>query len=414
MSDTQTEINLLAAQEFAARIAANLPNGWAAPDALTSGNWNALLVAIGGEMNQIQQSLLYTLNATRLTTETSPELDLASVDFFGGSFPRPAGMSDSAFASAIIANLFKNAATRPAISAALLQLTGFTPRMMEPWSIFDTGVWDRTTYWDVDIPPYTGRWGTGSVSDFWSGFIETPAPAIPLLGPNIPILGFDTTAYWDHPGYFFADLESNQAQSVDGVVNKLRAFGVTAWVKIVNAPSSSQGAVLPSAPTGLIVSIVSATSLMVVWTAPATGTVPFNYTVNYRVTGTQTFQSGAASSVPSAVLSGLQPNTHYDIVVIARNAAGAGPQSAIAQGTTPKQAPAPATNLTATQVQATAVTLSWTAPASGTPPFTYTVLYRVAGTIPFNQFTVGLATAVTVIGLQPGTTYDFEVQSSTT
>jgi hypothetical protein len=64
-------------------------------------------------------------------------------------------------------------------------------------------------------------------------------------------------------------------------------------------------------------------------------------------------------------------------------------------------------------VQATAVTLLWSAPTVGTPPFSYVVQYRILGTIPWSTFTVGAGTiGVTVIGLLPATTYQFEVLST--
>lgn len=404
-----TVITTLTDVQFQQRLAALLPPGWAGEDAVQTGLMGALLRSLGGGLSFLTGEIQYTQLATRLTTETAPELDLASQDFFGDALPRPAGMSDANFASLIISNLFKTAATRPAIAAALERLTGQVPRMLEPWNIFDTGTWDRTSYWDADTVTTPARWGDGS--QLYQGYIETPVPAIPLLGVNNPILGWDSPAFWDVAGYFFADLASNIGENAYSLVNRLKAEGTTVFLKIV-APAATGPVLAPGPPIGIIVSSLGPTSLMVVWTAPVIGTGPFTYQVQYRQTGTVNFFPGPQTIQTAAILSNLVANVEYDVRVVATNAAGSA-TSAIATGTTGTQAPSPATNLVATLVQATAVTLQWTAPATGTPPFTYTVQYRVSGTIPFSQFAVGAgATAVTVINLQPSTTYDFEVVTS--
>jgi hypothetical protein len=359
------------------------------------------------------QQLQYVLAATRLTTETAPELDLASVDFFGSALPRPSGMSDAVFAQLIIDSLFKSAATRPAIAAALQKLTGQAPRMLEPWNIFDTGVWGRTSYWNVDTLANPARWAPTGLQ--YQGFVETIPAAVPAIGPNNPIYCWGSGPlgpYWNVPGYFFATIAANPGRSVYDVINELKAEGTTVWVKLVGGAPPSGTIVAPGVPTTIVVGAITSSSIALSWTAPTVGTPPFSYLVQYRVTGTTAWQIGPLSSITSAVVGGLAARTAYDLTVTAQNSAGLA-TSVIVHGTTPAVPPGPATNLTATLVQATAVTLLWSAPTVGTPPFSYVVQYRILGTIPWSTFTVGAGTiGVTVIGLLPATTYQFEVLST--
>jgi hypothetical protein len=181
---------------------------------------------------------------------------------------------------------------------------------------------------------------------------------------------------------------------------------------LVGGAPPSGTIVAPGVPTTIVVGAITSSSIALSWTAPTVGTPPFSYLVQYRVTGTTAWQIGPLSSITSAVVGGLAARTAYDLTVTAQNSAGLA-TSVIVHGTTPAVPPGPATNLTATLVQATAVTLLWSAPTVGTPPFSYVVQYRILGTIPWSTFTVGAGTiGVTVIGLLPATTYQFEVLST--
>ena len=68
-----------------------------------------------------------------------------------------------------------------------------------------------------------------------------------------------------------------------------------------------------------------------------------------------------------------------------------------------------------TQASESEVRLSWQAPTSGGPPITYTVQYRVTAT-PANNWKTATNSitrpSLTVIGLIPGTPYDFQVSAS--
>lgn len=394
---------------FAARLAQLFPRGWASDDARQTGNVYSLLLTLGNQLQVTQEEVQYALAAQRLQTETFPELDDASLDFYGGTLPREPGQTDTDYADEIIANLFQPAATRTALFNALAALTGFAPRMLEPWNVYDTGSWRNLSYWNVDTVANPARWGNGGLR--YQGFIETAPPSIPAIGPNNPILAWGDSAYWNVPGYFFGIIAPVNENAINDLINRLRAYGTVVWVKLVSP--ASLGTV--SAP-GIVVSLTAIpagpTSINVAWLAP-TGTPPFTFQVIYRVTGTTTFTAGPAGTVSSVTLTGLAPNTSYDVEVIARNVTSfsQSPPVTAATGIIP---PSPALNVTATLVQATAITVTWSQPLTGTPPFSYSIAYWNAAT-PENVQTlfVGLnTTAVTILGLLPNTTYDIEVLSS--
>lgn len=406
-----TTIAPLTGSQFAARLARTFPNRWASDDAKQTGNVHSFLLTIGNELSDVLAEVIYTLDATRLQTETSPELDLASVDFFGqGALPRPAGMSDAAYAQLIINNLFKAAATRPAIFNALLNLTGAVPRLLEPWNVGDTGAWGvhGPSYWNADTVSNPSRWGNGSLR--YQGFVETPPPQIPAVGVNNPVLCWGDGAYWNHPGYFLGVIQPASLNGLYNTLNNIKALGTTIWVKIV-APSASAGTA-PSAATNLATSDITSSSVVLTWGPPTTGTTPFSYTATYQVSGTNQWLTGPTVQTTTTTISGLQANVTYQFEIITRNAAGTSTTAPV-NATTLDVPPSPVTNLTVSNIGPTAVTLTWGLPTSGTPPFAMQARYRVTGTQTWTPFgSAGNYTNITVTGLQPSTEYDFDVTAS--
>lgn len=140
----------------------------------------------------------------------------------------------------------------------------------------------------------------------------------------------------------------------------------------------------PNAPTGVALSgSTGPTSATIQWQAPSSGSAPFTYQV-YAASpsGSGSFsQIGPATTALSETLTGLVSGNSYDFYVLASNGAGSGTPSAVlsnvqtATGGVPPSAPQ---NLTAGAITTTSIAVSWTAPATGTPPLSYTVQYRLA------------------------------------
>jgi hypothetical protein len=172
----------------------------------------------------------------------------------------------------------------------------------------------------------------------------------------------------------------------------------------------------PAQVTGLTAGTVTAASVPLSWTAPGAGGAPSGYTVNVRVTG-QTAWTAATTSTTSAsyTVAGLNASTSYDFQVIATNAGGSGPASAVVTAITALAAPGAIATLAAGTVTTSAVPLSWTVPASGGAVTAYTVQCRLHGSTSWTTASsVVTATSYTVTGLSPGVTYDFQVYATNT
>ena len=121
------------------------------------------------------------------------------------------------------------------------------------------------------------------------------------------------------------DANNGASTAVDNTIN------VTIYVTDVTAPGQ------PARPT---VEAASATSLTVTWTAPASTGAPISgYNVEYRQTvGDEPFTRRTTSgSVLSLSISGLEPDTAYQVQVQARNAEGDSAWSPLGNGRTGSQ-----------------------------------------------------------------------------
>jgi hypothetical protein len=243
---TATVIPTITPAQFAQRLAALFPNGWASQDAKSGGVLYALLLALGTQLNAVLGQVQYADSAVYVGSETAPELDLAGLDFYGGSRPRPPGANDAAYAALILSGLFQPAATRIAIFNAIQRLTGYPPRMIEPWNPNDTGAWDTNgvSFWDVDNAQSPFLW-TGEEAA--TAFIKT-APPVSTSNPNAnQLFAWDAGAYWDVQTSAFYDTVFNPIVSIYQLINNIRAIGVSVGVRIVSPLELYEG-LLPYNP----------------------------------------------------------------------------------------------------------------------------------------------------------------------
>ena len=114
----------------------------------------------------------------------------------------------------------------------------------------------------------------------------------------------------------------------------IRAFSVIGVAALLVAvlPSTVASAIVlhkPSAPRQVVVTNPTAVSLNVAWVAPLSdgGSAISNYEFEYRKSGGATWTpfTHRASTATSAIVSGLDPATTYEVRVAAINSAGTGP-----------------------------------------------------------------------------------------
>ena len=178
----------------------------------------------------------------------------------------------------------------------------------------------------------------------------------------------------------------------------------------------SAATMAPGAVSGLSASSVTASGASLSWSAPLSGGAVSTYTIQYRVTGTATWISaGQTSGATLFTISGLQPVTAYDLTVIPANNIGPGPASSVLPITTLSglSVPGAPAAVQITNITATGMTCSWTAPTIGGTGIVYTVQYRVSGQSTWSVAASGLsATIMNITSLSPSTAHDIQITAS--
>jgi len=275
MGLTATIIPTITPDQFASRMCALFPPGWASAQAkLPSGAVYEMLKSIGTGPSSAMDSLAYAAAATRLQTAVGDALDIASVDYFGDNDAHLApglpdydgpiegsgldadiyaiwrlrGEGDAAYRARLMAALLPTGATRPAVTAAVQATSGYAPRVVEPWRPADTGVWDPAlgapmSFWDVDTPNNPFRWTDQSLA--YQGFVNAVLPSAQPFGNN-PTPCLDTVPFfWDVPnqfGIYFIDppgAAALGAQTVYNAINRTKCEGTVVWVQFVAAPPAA-------------------------------------------------------------------------------------------------------------------------------------------------------------------------------
>lgn len=136
---------------------------------------------------------------------------------------------------------------------------------------------------------------------------------------------------------------------------------------------------------------------------------PTSYTVV-----TPGFNSLPPTSNLTNTITGLTASTLYTAQVYATNSVGQGPPSATITFTTPAAslvAPGVPTGLTSTAITTGSVTLSWTAPTSGSSPITYLPQRSLHGANTWTNGPTVSSTSAQIVGLASGASYDFQVEA---
>lgn len=119
----------------------------------------------------------------------------------------------------------------------------------------------------------------------------------------------------------------------------------------------------------------------------------------------------------SQTITGLVPGSSYDFEVSATNVVSTGPFSTPLIGVvtaSSQVAPSAPQNPAAGTITTTSVQVTWTTPATGTPPLNYTLQWRLAGGGAFSSNPTTTLNNDTVTGLIPSTAYEFQVLAANT
>jgi hypothetical protein len=170
----------------------------------------------------------YVYQQMRLQTMEGNNLDLFSLDYFGGTLPRRTGENDNSYRNRISATLLQEKATRYGMENALFLLTGIEPRIFEPWNPYDCGAYNVPSTLGYNI---AGNYGSGSYPG--EVFIDVYINAYQAMG-NYP--GYNTyglgynTAGWYGGDSLIKEIVTDQ--DVYQVVRITKPEGIKAWVRI--------------------------------------------------------------------------------------------------------------------------------------------------------------------------------------
>jgi Fibronectin type III domain/Glycosyl hydrolase family 26 len=269
----------------------------------------------------------------------------------------------------------------------------------------------------ISIP----EWGTGEsyVGDGGMGGGDDPvfvANMSQFMSTNSAVY----SDYWDISASGYNATVSDGEHPLSGAALKA-AF--SSAVAAVSPPAPAAPTVPPPGPI-LWIGVGDAATLTTVsinFAPPGSGGLPSYYVILDRVTGQTAWnQYSKVTWTGWQTVSGLKQGTSYDFEVYAANAGGNGGVSAVLTLTTtgtfvpPVKAPGSIPWIGVGQAAtATTISINFAPPNDGGTPAFYMIQYRVNGWGTWQNF--GKVTWTgwqTVGGLQPGTTYDFQVYAS--
>lgn len=260
----------------------------------------------------------------------------------------------------------------------------------------------------ITAPNTAVTWAAGSSQTVTWNVASTNVTPVNCLNVNIKL---STDGGFTYPITLVSNTPNDGSQAVTipnnpGTTCRIKVEAAdNIFFDISNTNFTIGGAVTCNAtvPTGLAATNITSGGATLNWTSVSGAT----YDVQYRVVGTTTWTTVAASS-NTVNLSGLTAATQYEAQVRSKCSSTTSAYSSSATFTTTGTtctATVP-TGLNATNVSASSATLAWTA-VTGT---TYDVQYRVVGTATWT--TVAASTNSTSLsGLTAGTQYEAQVRS---
>jgi hypothetical protein len=229
-----TEVAIFTPEQWAERLLTLYPYKWTGDAARVAGGiLYSIFQAPSSQSEYLQANLDWVLDATRIATARDEALDAIALDYFGAVKPftqlvtRQPGEPDSSFRQRIYANLLAPGGTRADIKRVLELLTGQTPRIIEPWNVYDTASCDTVSYCDIDTVANPGR--PSDLQMEGQGFVESVLPSYADQG-NFPAYCADVNAYADRcfvldpaPTWFMNEKE------LDAAINRVKMFGTVVW-----------------------------------------------------------------------------------------------------------------------------------------------------------------------------------------
>lgn len=212
------------AKAIAGRFYSLLPYRWWGEGAPVR---NFIIGGVADSLNWAYSFYAYAKAQTRISTATEFNLDIIAWDFLGGRVLRRESQGDDSFRAAIIKEIFRPRASRPAMRDALLDLTGKEPLIFEPANPNDTGAYNHNMAWSLH-----GRYG--SLQHPYECWIDIQRPA----GQGIPgVEGYGGIGGgWGYMRSEWASLSMFSGKVTDNdiynSVGSTRPAGIVCWCRI--------------------------------------------------------------------------------------------------------------------------------------------------------------------------------------
>ena len=211
--------------DFVGRLKALMPQRWFNDE-------NPILDAV---LNGLAQALawvyslyVYASLQARILTATGGWLDIIANDFFGERIKRQAGQTDEDFLNIIRINLFRERGTRQAIIKVLEDLTGNTPKIIEPLRPQDCGGYS------MPCLGYGVAGAYGSMAMPYQAFVIAYRPTgagIPYVGGyTSTVSGYSTPSRGKYASY--SELTSVTDAQIYAAVASVKMEGTAVWVRI--------------------------------------------------------------------------------------------------------------------------------------------------------------------------------------
>jgi hypothetical protein len=290
-----------------------------------------------------------------------------------------------------------------------------------------------TYYYAVQSTAPNGSSGTSSVYSFTTyGVAEPQISAVAVSGitgtsatitwttdqPSTALVNYGTTTGYGAYSTLNSTLSTSQSVTLTGL-----APGTTYDFDVVSTDSigyTSSSANLTftttttasgSAPviSAVTVSGISGTSATITWTTDQASSSLVNYgtTTGY---GAASALNSALSTSHSVTLTGLTPGTTYDFDVVSANSAASSSTSANQSFVTTAQPPVMSA-VTVSGITGTSATITWTTDQASSSLVNYGTTTGYGSASALNS-ALSTSHSVTLTGLTPGTTYDFDAVSA--
>ncbi len=196
-------------------------------------------------------------------------------------------------------------------------------------------------------------------------------------------------------------------------IRAVNSIGDAGWS---NEPTATTDNAAPAAVSDLSATKDGAREIDLSWTAPAAHGQPIQRYTLQRKTGSGIYTDvSTAISATSTSYSdtSLTPATTYTYRIRAVNSVGNADWSNEDDATTDAAAPAAVSNLSATKLDSTRISLSWSAPNTNGAPIIDYAIERKAGSGNYARVATRLASAIryTDTGLTPGTQYTYRIRA---